>query len=246
MLKIRNLQAGYGNLKVLKNISMHVAKGEIVTIIGANGAGKTTLLSTIAGLLPATSGEMLFEGKDIRALAPQKIPALGCVMVPEGRQIFAALSVEENLILGGHVLKKYGKKVLAQQLNHQYELFPILKERREQYAGTLSGGEQQMLAMGRALMSKPSLIMMDEPSTGLAPLIVQAIFKVIVQLRDEGKTVLLVEQNAQAALQVADRGYVFETGKVVLQGNAQELLEDVEVKRAYLGKDYGEFYDGKV
>lgn len=246
MLKIRNLQAGYGKLKVLKNISMHVAKGEIVTIIGANGAGKTTLLSTISGLLPATSGEMLFEGKDIRALAPQKIPALGCVMVPEGRQIFAALSVEENLILGGHVLKKNGKKVLQQQLNHQYALFPILKERRGQYAGTLSGGEQQMLAMGRALMSKPSLIMMDEPSTGLAPLIVQDIFKVIVKLRDEGKTVLLVEQNAQAALQVADRGYVFETGKVVLQGNAQELLEDVEVKRAYLGKDYGEFYDGKA
>jgi len=246
MLKIRNLQAGYGKLKVLKNISMHVAEGEIVTIIGANGAGKTTLLSTIAGLLPATSGEMSFEGRDIRALAPQKIPALGCVMVPEGRQIFATLSVEENLILGGHVLKKNGQKVLAQQLDYQYELFPILKERRGQYAGTLSGGEQQMLAMGRALMSKPSLIMMDEPSTGLAPLIVQDIFKVIVKLRNEGKTVLLVEQNAQAALQVADRGYVFETGKVVLQGNAQELLEDVEVKRAYLGKDYGEFYDGKA
>lgn len=246
MLKIRNLQAGYGKLKVLKNISMHVAKGEIVTIIGANGAGKTTLLSTISGLLQATSGEIVFEGQDIKSLAPQKIPALGCVMVPEGRQIFAALSVEENLILGGHVLKKQGKAVLTQQLNDQYELFPILRERREQYAGTLSGGEQQMLAMGRALMSKPSLIMMDEPSTGLAPLIVQDIFNVIDKLRNEGKTVLLVEQNAQAALQVADRGYVFETGKVVLQGSAHELLEDVEVKRAYLGKDYGEFYDGKA
>jgi len=246
MLKIRNLQAGYGKLKVLKNISMHVAKGEIVTIIGANGAGKTTLLSTISGLLQATSGEIVFEGRDIKSLAPQKIPALGCVMVPEGRQIFAALSVEENLILGGHVLKNKAKTVLEQQLHDQYELFPILKERRGQYAGTLSGGEQQMLAMGRALMSKPSLIMMDEPSTGLAPLIVQDIFKVIVKLRDEGKTVLLVEQNAQAALQVADRGYVFETGKVVLQGSAHELLEDVEVKRAYLGKDYGEFYDGKA
>jgi len=246
MLKIRNLQAGYGKLKVLKNISMHVAEGEIVTIIGANGAGKTTLLSTICGLLKATSGEVLFEDRDICVLAPQKIPALGCVMVPEGRQIFAALSVEENLILGGHVLKKRGKKLLKQQLDDQYELFPILKERREQYAGTLSGGEQQMLAMGRALMSQPSLIMMDEPSTGLAPLIVQAIFKVIVKMRDEGKTVLLVEQNAKAALQVADRGYVLETGKVVLQGKSHELLEDVEVKRAYLGKDYGEFYDGKA
>ncbi len=245
MLKIRNLQAGYGKLKVLKNISMHVAKGEIVTIIGANGAGKTTLLSTIAGLLRTTSGEMLFEDRDICSMAPHKIPALGCVMVPEGRQIFAPLSVEENLILGGHVLKKEGKKLLEQQLDHQYELFPILKERKDQYAGTLSGGEQQMLAMGRALMSKPSLIMMDEPSTGLAPLIVRDIFKVIVTMRDEGKTVLLVEQNAQAALQVADRGYVFETGKVVLQGKSRELLEDVEVKRAYLGKDYDGFYEGR-
>ncbi len=246
MLKILNLQAGYGNLKVLKNISMHVARGEIVTIIGANGAGKTTLLSTIAGLLRPTSGAISFEDRDIASLAPQKIPALGCVMVPEGRQIFAALSVEENLILGGHVLKQNGRRELAQQLDHQYELFPILKERRHQYAGTLSGGEQQMLAMGRALMSKPSLIMMDEPSTGLAPLIVQDIFKVIVKMREEGKTVLLVEQNAKAALQVADRGYVFETGNVVLQGQSHELLEDVEVKRAYLGKDYGDFYDGKA
>ena len=246
MLKILNLQAGYGNLKVLKNISMHVARGEIVTIIGANGAGKTTLLSTIAGLLRPTSGAISFEDRDIASLAPQKIPALGCVMVPEGRQIFAALSVEENLILGGHVLKPNGRRELAQQLDHQYELFPILKERRHQYAGTLSGGEQQMLAMGRALMSKPSLIMMDEPSTGLAPLIVQDIFKVIVKMREEGKTVLLVEQNAKAALQVADRGYVFETGNVVLQGQSHELLEDVEVKRAYLGKDYGDFYDGKA
>jgi len=246
MLKIRNLQAGYGKLRVLKNISMHVEEGEIVTIIGANGAGKTTLLSTISGLIRSTSGEMLFQGRNIGALAPQKIPALGCVMVPEGRQVFAAMSVEENLILGGHVLKKDGRQALEQQLEEQYALFPILKDRRAQYAGTLSGGEQQMLAMARALMSKPSLIMMDEPSTGLAPLIVQNIFKVIVKLRDEGKTVLLVEQNAKAALQVADRGYVFETGKVVLQGRAHELLEDEEVKRAYLGKDYGEFYEGKA
>lgn len=245
MLTIRNLQSGYGKLKVLKNVSMHVAKGEIVTIIGANGAGKTTLLSTISGLLRATTGEIVFEGRNLCVLPPQKIPALGCVLVPEGRQIFASLSVEENLILGGHPLKKAGKKELAHELERQYALFPILKERRDQYAGTLSGGEQQMLAMGRALMSKPTLIMMDEPSTGLAPLIVQDIFKVIVKMRAEGKTVLLVEQNAQTALQVADRGYVLETGKVVLQGNAHELLEDVEVKRAYLGKDYGDFYDGK-
>ena len=246
MLKIRNLQAGYGKLKVLKNVSMHVDKGEIVTIIGANGAGKTTLLSTISGLLRAAAGEIAFEDRDIRTLAPQKIPALGCVMVPEGRQIFASLSVEENLILGGHALKKKGKKVLQQQLDEQYSLFPILRERRAQFAGTLSGGEQQMLAMGRALMSQPSLIMMDEPSTGLAPLIVKDIFNVIVKMRDEGQTVLLVEQNAKAALQVADRGYVLETGKVVLQGTSHDLLEDADVKRAYLGKDYGEFYDGKA
>jgi branched-chain amino acid transport system ATP-binding protein len=246
MLQIRNLKAGYGKLQVLKNVSMHVDQGEIVTIIGANGAGKTTLLSTVAGLLRPTSGTVRFKDRDIGALAPQAIPGLGCVMVPEGRQIFASLSVEENLILGGHVLKKKGAKVIAAQLARQYELFPILKERRGQFAGTLSGGEQQMLAMGRALMSKPSLIMMDEPSTGLAPLIVQDIFKVIVHMRDQGKTVLLVEQNAHAALQVADRGYVIETGKVVLQGRSRELLEDVEVKRAYLGKDYGEFYDGKA
>lgn len=246
MLKIRNLQAGYGKLRVLKNVSMHVAKGEIVTILGANGAGKTTLLSTISGLIKPTSGEMMFEGQDLGMLAPQKIPALGCVMVPEGRQVFAPLSVEENLVLGGHVLKREGTKAVARQMDHQYELFPILKERRGQYAGTLSGGEQQMLAMARALMSKPSLVMMDEPSTGLAPLIVQDIFKVIIRLRDEGKTVLLVEQNAKAALEVADRGYVFETGKVVLQGTSLDLQEDEEVKRAYLGKDYGEFYDGKA
>ncbi len=245
MLKILNLQAGYGNLKVLKNVSMHVARGEIVTIIGANGAGKTTLLTTIAGLLKATAGEIHFEDRNIGTLAAQKIPALGCVMVPEGRQIFADLSVEENLILGGHVLRRNGRRELARQLDRQYALFPILKERRHQYGGTLSGGEQQMLAMGRALMSAPTLIMMDEPSTGLAPLIVQDIFNVIVRMREEGKTVLLVEQNAKAALQVADRGYVLETGKVVLQGKARELLEDVEVKRAYLGKDYGDFYDGK-
>ncbi len=245
MLKILNLQAGYGNLKVLKNVSMHVDRGEIVTIIGANGAGKTTLLSTIAGLLKATAGEIRYEDRNIGMLAAQKIPALGCVMVPEGRQIFADLSVEENLILGGHVLRRNGRRELARQLDQQYALFPILKERQHQYAGTLSGGEQQMLAMGRALMSAPALIMMDEPSTGLAPLIVQDIFNVIVRMREEGKTVLLVEQNAKAALQVADRGYVLETGKVVLQGDAHELLEDVEVKRAYLGKDYGDFYDGK-
>ncbi len=237
MLKIRNLDAGYGKLKVLKDIRMHVQKGEIVTIIGANGAGKTTLLSAVAGMIRPTAGKILFEDRDLVSMEPQKIPALGCVMVPEGRQIFAALSVEENLIIGGHCLKHKGKKALEEQLRHQYELFPILEERRHQYAGTLSGGEQQMLAMGRALMSQPSLIMMDEPSTGLAPLIVKAIFTVIVRMRDEGRTILLVEQNANAALAIADRGYVLETGRVILHGAAGDLLANRDVQRAYLGRE---------
>ncbi len=237
MLKIKNLSSGYGKLKVLKQISMHVKAGEIVAIIGANGAGKTTLLTTISGLLRATSGEIAFRDRPITTLAAQKIPALGCVMVPEGRQVFAPLSVEENLVLGGHVLRRQGSQLLAEQLAHQYELFPILHQRRQQLAGTLSGGEQQMLAMARALMSRPSLIMMDEPSTGLAPLIVQEIFRVIVRLREEGNTVLLVEQNAKAALTIADRGYVLETGKVILQGSAEDLLANRDVQRAYLGRE---------
>ncbi|MEE4314121.1 MAG: ABC transporter ATP-binding protein [Desulfofustis sp.] len=237
MLKIKNLSSGYGKLKVLKQVSMHVKAGEIVAIIGANGAGKTTLLTTIAGLLRATSGEIEFRDRSITTLAAQKLPALCCVMVPEGRQVFAPLSVEENLILGGHVLRHQGRQLLTEQLAHQYELFPILHQRRQQLAGTLSGGEQQMLAMARALMSKPSLIMMDEPSTGLAPLIVQEIFRVIGRLREEGNTVLLVEQNAKAALTIADRGYVLETGKVILQGSAEDLLANRDVQRAYLGRE---------
>ncbi len=237
MLKIRNLESGYGKLKVLKHISMHVDSGEIVTIIGANGAGKTTLLTTISGLIKAGSGEMSFRGRDITRLSASKLPAMGCVMVPEGRQVFATMTVEENLILGGHVIQKQGRRVLTELLQHQYTLFPILKERRHQLAGTLSGGEQQMLAMGRALMSKPSLVMMDEPSMGLAPLIVKEIFQIIGRLRDEGNTVLLVEQNAKAALSVADRGYVLETGKVIVQGPAEDLLANSDVQRAYLGRE---------
>ena len=237
MLKIRNLEAGYGKLRVLKNISMHVSGGEIVAIIGANGAGKTTLLATIAGLIRATSGEIGFLGADISRLAAAKIPGRGCVMVPEGRQVFASMTVADNLILGGHALSRQNKKDLNRLLDHQYELFPILKERKSQLAGTLSGGDQQMLAMGRALMSKPSLVMMDEPSTGLAPLIVRDIFQVIVRLRAEGNTVLLVEQNAKAALAIADRGYVLETGKVIIQGPAEDLLANKDVQRAYLGRE---------
>ncbi len=237
MLRIRNLEAGYGKLKVLKSISLHIDAGEIVSIIGANGAGKTTLLSTISGLLKASRGEISFKGQSLSSIAASRIPSLGCVMVPEGRQVFATMSVEDNLLLGGHVVRKEGKKKLMRLLDYQYDLFPILKERNAQLAGTLSGGEQQMLAIARALMAKPSLLMLDEPSTGLAPLIIKGIFQVIVHLRDEGNTVLLVEQNAKAALGIADRGYVLETGKILVQGPAQDLFDNRDVQRAYLGRE---------
>ena len=238
MLKIRNLDAGYGKLRVLKNISLHVKGGEIVTMIGANGAGKTTLLHTIIGLIKPTRGEIRFLDHANGRNSVGRIVASGCALVPEGRQVFAPMSVEENLLLGGYVLQKeQGRAAVLKELEHQYELFPILRERRRQLAGTLSGGEQQMLAMGRALMSKPKLVMMDEPSTGLAPLIVRDIFLIIRRLREEGNTVLLIEQNAKAALGVADRGYVLEVGKVILQGPAADLLANSDVQRAYLGRE---------
>ncbi len=237
MLKIRNLEAGYGKLRVLKRISMHVDPGEIVTIIGANGAGKTTLLHTIAGLVRPSEGEVFFIDQNLNKTAPERIVALGCSLVPEGRQVFSTLSVRENLILGGYVNSKKDKSLQGKELDKIFDLFPVLKEREKQLAGTLSGGEQQMLAMGRALMAKPSLVMMDEPSTGLAPLIVKDIFKVILKLREAGNTVLLVEQNAKAALGIADRGYVLETGKIIVQGPAEDLLLNKDVQRAYLGRE---------
>jgi branched-chain amino acid transport system ATP-binding protein len=238
MLKIRNLDAGYGKLRVLKNISLHVDGGEIVTMIGANGAGKTTLLHTIIGLIKPMKGEIGFLGQSCTRATVGRIVASGCALVPEGRQVFAPMSVEENLLLGGYVLQKeQGRAAVLKELEHQYELFPILRERRRQLAGTLSGGEQQMLAMGRALMSKPRLVMMDEPSTGLAPLIVRDIFQIIRRLRQEGNTVLLIEQNAKAALGIADRGYVLEVGKVIVQGPALDLLANSDVQRAYLGRE---------
>ena len=237
MLASKNLEAGYGKLRVLKKISLHVDKGEIVTLIGANGAGKTTLLYTIAGMIKVTGGEVALFAEGQLA-SPQAIVAAGCSLVPEGRQVFSTMSVEDNLILGGYVQYKREKGYDQQaELAHIYELFPVLQERRSQLAGTLSGGEQQMLAMGRALMAKPQLIMMDEPSTGLAPLIVKEIFNIIQRVRDEGNTVLLVEQNAKAALGIADRGYVLETGKIILQGPAQDLLANKDVQRAYLGRE---------
>jgi branched-chain amino acid transport system ATP-binding protein len=238
MLRIKNLESGYGKLKVLRRVSMHVSPGEIVTIIGANGAGKTTLLNSISGLLKPRSGEIVFDKQDILRLTTEKIVYMGCSLVPEGRQIFSTMTVRENLLLGGYVqYRRRKKEEVRQDLGKIYGLFSRLREREKQLAGTLSGGEQQMLAIGRALMARPKLIMMDEPSMGLAPLIVKDIFSIIVKLRNEGNTVLLVEQNAKAALGVADRGYVLETGKILLQGSAEDLLSNRDVQRAYLGRD---------
>jgi branched-chain amino acid transport system ATP-binding protein len=239
MLRVRSLVAGYGNLKVLKNISLHVNPGEIVTLIGANGAGKTTLLHSLAGVLKPFSGNLTFLEKDITGLQSESIVEAGCSLVPEGRQLFAAMTVKDNLVLGGYPLfrQKQGQEVQS-QLERVFSLFPRLKEREHQLAGTLSGGEQQMLAIGRALMSRPKLLMFDEPSTGLAPLIVRDIFAIIRQLRENGTTILLVEQNAKAALHISDRGYVMETGSLVIEGSTQELLENRDVQRAYLGKEY--------
>ena len=238
MLRIKNLESGYGKLKVLRRVSMHVAPGEIVTIIGANGAGKTTLLQTISGLIKTRAGEIAFDGRDISRTPAEKVVFLGCSLVPEGRQVFASMSVRENLMLGAYVqYRRNNKDRVRASLDKAYSLFPILKERKKQLAGTLSGGEQQMLAIGRALMAEPTLIMMDEPSMGLAPLIVKEIFSIIARLREAGNTVLLVEQNAKAALHIADRGYVLETGRIILQGTAEDLLSNRDVQRAYLGRD---------
>ncbi|MEE9308169.1 MAG: ABC transporter ATP-binding protein [Spirochaetia bacterium] len=239
MLKIRNLEAGYGKLRVLKGISLHVSPGEIVIMIGANGAGKTTLLKTISGILKARAGSIHFEDQSINTVAMEEIVNRGCVLVPEGRQLFDTLSIKDNLTLGAYLLARRGKRrEVKERLEEIYELFPVLHERQDQLAGTLSGGEQQMVAIGRALMAGPNLIMMDEPSMGLAPLLVEKIFTTIARLPELGKTVLLVEQNARASLDIADRGYVLETGQIVLSGTSQELLDNHDVQRAYLGKDY--------
>ena len=244
MLRVRSIESGYGKLRVLKGISLHVNRGEIVTIIGANGAGKTTLLGTIAGLIKAESGTILFDAQDITDQRTERIISLGCSLVPEGRQLFSTMAVKENLLLGAYATRRRDSRPsVAAGLQGVYELFPILAERQNQLAGTLSGGEQQMLAIARSLMSQPSLVMMDEPSMGLAPLIVRDILRVISTLRDEGKTILLVEQNARAALGVADRGYVMETGSIVLEGTSEELLDNRDVQRAYLGKDYKRIND---
>ena len=239
MIRIRNLEAGYGKLMVLKRISLHVQPGEIVAIIGSNGAGKTTLLNTLAGLIRPTGGEILLGEESLQGTSAEGLVAKGVCLVPEGRQVFGTLTVRENLSLGAYLQHRRGRtKEIEASLERIYFLFPVLEERHAQLAGTLSGGEQQMLALGRALMSGPRLLMMDEPSMGIAPIIVQTIFRTISLLREAGITILLVEQNARAALAVADRGYVLETGSILLEGTAEELLDNQDVQRAYLGKDY--------
>jgi len=239
MLRILNLEAGYGALRVLKGISLHVAPGEIVAVIGANGAGKTTLLKTVAGILRARAGEVEFDKRRIHTEPAEQIVARGCCLVPEGRHIFSTLTVRENLVLGSFCRQRTGRRQnIDDTLEQVYRLFGILKERSKQIAGTLSGGQQQMLAIGRALMSQPRLLMLDEPSLGVAPLVVKDIYKTIVSLKRSGLTILLVEQNARAALAVADRGYVIETGQIVFQGTARQLCDSPEVQRAYLGKEY--------
>ena len=232
ILDVNDINVFYGAIHAIKDISFYVDEGEIVTLFGANGAGKSTTLNTISGLLRSKTGDIQFLGSSIAKTAPNKIVSGGLVMVPEGRRIFLGLTVEENLEMGAYTRPKSEIKASLEEV---YELFPRLRERRNQIGGTLSGGEQQMLAMGRALMAKPKLIMLDEPSMGLAPLLVDLIFEIIGDLHKAGSTILLVEQNAQAALSIADRAYVLETGKVVKTGKGSELISDPDIKKAYLG-----------
>lgn len=234
LLEIKDLEVNYGVIKAIKGVSFDVNEGEIIALIGANGAGKTTILHTITGLIQAKKGSIVFDGKELTKTPPHKIVSMGMAHVPEGRRIFQQLSVLENLKLGAYTRKD--KSEIASTLKMVYERFPRLEERQNQVAGTLSGGEQQMLAMGRALMSKPRIILMDEPSMGLSPLLVSEIFDIIKVINESGTTVLLVEQNAKKALSIADRAYVLETGKITLSGDAKDLINDESVKKAYLGE----------
>ncbi|MDM8124457.1 ABC transporter ATP-binding protein [Mediterraneibacter glycyrrhizinilyticus] len=234
MLEVKDLEVYYGVIQAIKGISFEVNKGEVIALIGANGAGKTTTLHTITGLISPKKGHVIFEGKDITKVPAHKIVSMGMAHVPEGRRVFAELSVYENLRMGAYTRKD--KSEIEESLANVYKRFPRLEERKNQMAGTLSGGEQQMLAMGRALMSKPKIILMDEPSMGLSPILVNEIFDIIRAVSESGTTVLLVEQNAKKALAIADRAYVLETGKIVLEGNAKDLLEDDSIKKAYLGE----------
>ena len=234
LLEVQDIQVYYGMIQALKGVSFSVNEGEVIALIGANGAGKTTTLHTVTGLLRAKSGHIIYDGQDITKVPPHKIVTMGMAHVPEGRRIFQQLSVLENLKLGAYTRKD--KSEIASTLKMVYERFPRLEERKNQVAGTLSGGEQQMLAMGRALMSKPRIILMDEPSMGLSPLLVSEIFDIIKVINESGTTVLLVEQNAKKALSIADRAYVLETGKITLSGDAKDLINDESVKKAYLGE----------
>ena len=232
MLKVEGLNVYYGSIHAIKGVSFEVNQGEIVTMIGANGAGKSTTMNTVAGLLKPRSGSIVFEGKDITHMPASKVVSLGLALCPEGRRVFQQMSVRENLEMGGYTRQA---SEIAPSLEQVFELFPRLKERQRQVAGTLSGGEQQMLAMGRAMMSKPKLLMLDEPSMGLAPLLVEQIFDIILSLNKAGTTILLVEQNAQMALSIADRAYVLETGNIFKEGSADMLMHDDAVRKAYLG-----------
>lgn len=234
MLEVKDLEVYYGMIQAIKGVSFEVNQGEVIALIGANGAGKTTILHTVTGLLSPKKGSVIFEGQDITKIPAHKIVSLGMAHVPEGRRVFADLSVYENLKMGAYTRKD--KVEIEKTLDHVYERFPRLKERKNQLAGTLSGGEQQMLAMGRALMSQPKIILMDEPSMGLSPILVNEIFDIIQEVSKSGTTVLLVEQNAKKALSIADRAYVLETGNIVLDGKADDLLNDDSIKKAYLGE----------
>ncbi|MFJ4683419.1 ABC transporter ATP-binding protein [Streptomyces sp. NPDC088789] len=235
LLEVENLRVAYGKIEAVKGISFTVAAGEVVTLIGTNGAGKTTTLRTLSGLLQPLSGHIRFEGQNLNKIPAHKIVALGLAHSPEGRHIFPRMTIEDNLRLGAFLRKD--KEAIEKDIQRAYDLFPILGERRKQAAGTLSGGEQQMLAMGRALMSKPKLLMLDEPSMGLSPIMMQKIMATISELKSQGTTILLIEQNAQAALSLADHGHVMEVGRIVLSGTGQDLLHDESVRKAYLGED---------
>ncbi len=239
MLILKNLDVYYGKLHTLKKVSLHVNRGEIVVLIGSNGAGKTTLLSTISGLIKPSSGSIIYDGKEIAGEDPARIVRMGISQVPEGRLVFRPMTVEENLLLGSyHRYSLRNRSAVREDMEKVYSVFPVLKQRKKQLAGTLSGGEQQMLAIGRALMARPRVLLLDEPSMGLAPNIIREIFRYIVDLqREYGLTVLLVEQNARSALRISGRGYVIETGRIVLEGTSEELLSNRDVQRAYLGRD---------
>ncbi|MEW6586095.1 MAG: ABC transporter ATP-binding protein [Nitrospirota bacterium] len=239
MLILKNVDVYHGKMHAIKRVSLHVNKGEIVTLIGSNGAGKTTLLHTISGLIRSKNGSLVFNGADISRQTPDAIVKRGISQVPEGRLVFKPLSVEDNLLLGSfHRYSLKNRSGIRDDMEMIYSIFPVLKDRRKQLAGTLSGGEQQMLAIGRALMAKPKMLLLDEPSMGLAPIVIKEIFKYVIELRDTyGLTVLLVEQNARSALRIANTGYVLETGRIILQGPAEDLLLNKDVQRAYLGRD---------